>query len=116
MTVFNKFLCVLSVKTRGMPSNSLNGNTTSLPPDDLVHISGPITEDTVLGALRERSAAGENYVCEKYCFFLSVNPVHALFIFPQQYCMSCLHLKITKLKIYKSSGPLMPELLPVSVA
>ncbi|KAJ7378290.1 Myosin [Desmophyllum pertusum] len=49
------------VRTRGMASNSLNGNTTSLPPDDLVHLSGPITEDAVIGVLQQRSTAGENY-------------------------------------------------------
>lgn len=46
-----------------MASNSLNGNTTSLVPDDLVHIRGPITEDAVVGVLQQRSVAGENYVC-----------------------------------------------------
>ena len=45
-----------------MASNSLNGNTTSLRPDNLVHLSGPITEDAVLGVLQQRSVAGENYV------------------------------------------------------
>jgi len=54
--------CVLSVKTKGIASNSLNGNTTSALPDDLVHISGPITEDAVVGVLKQRSVAGENYV------------------------------------------------------
>ena len=46
-----------------MASNSLNGNTTSLLPDDLVHISGAITEDAVVGVLQQRSVAEENYVC-----------------------------------------------------
>ena len=50
------------VKTRGMPSNSVDGNITSLPPDDLVHVTGPITEDAVIKVLQQRSAAGENYV------------------------------------------------------
>ena len=46
-----------------MVSNSRSGNTTSLLPDDLVHISGPVTEDAVVGVLQKRSVAGENYVC-----------------------------------------------------
>ena len=54
---------VLSVKTKGMVSNSQSGNTPSLLPDDLVHICGPITEDAVVGVLQKRSVAGENYVC-----------------------------------------------------
>ena len=55
-------VCVLLVKTKGIASNSLNGNTTSPLPDDLVHICGPITEDAVVGVLKQRSVAGENYV------------------------------------------------------
>lgn len=49
------------VKTKGMVSNSQSGNTTSLQPDDLVHISGPITEDAIVSVLQQRSVAGENY-------------------------------------------------------
>lgn len=49
------------VKTKGMASNSVSGNQISTPPDDLVHLNGPITEAAVLGALQQRSAAGENY-------------------------------------------------------
>ena len=49
------------VKTNGMASNSVSGNQTSLPPDDLVHLTGPITEAALLGALQQRSAAAENY-------------------------------------------------------
>ena len=45
-----------------MPSNAVNGNITSLPPSDLVHVSGPITEDAVIGVLQQRNAVGENYV------------------------------------------------------
>lgn len=56
---------VLSVKTNGMASNSVSGNKTSLPPDDLVHLTGPITEAALLGALQQRSAAAENYVGDK---------------------------------------------------
>lgn len=51
------------VKTKGMVSNSQSGNTTSLQPDDLVHIGGPITEDAIVSVLQHRSVAGENYVC-----------------------------------------------------
>lgn len=46
-----------------MVSNSQSGNTTSLQPDDLVHIGGPITEDAIVSVLQQRSVAGENYVC-----------------------------------------------------
>ena len=53
-----------------MASNSLNGNTTSLVPDDLVHINGPITEDAVIGVLQQRSVAGENYVCTLYVDYI----------------------------------------------
>lgn len=48
-----------------MASNSVSGNKTSLPPDDLVHLNGPITEAALLGALQQRSAAAENYVGDK---------------------------------------------------
>ncbi len=65
----------LSVKTRGLASNSLNGNTTSLPPDDVVHLNGPITEDAVVGMLQQRSAAGENYVCVMIFSYSSVYDV-----------------------------------------
>ena len=62
--MYNKYInFVLTVKTKGMVSNSQSGNTTSLLPDDLVDICGPITEDAVVGALQKRSVAGENYVC-----------------------------------------------------
>ena len=54
---------LVPVKTRGLPSNSLNGNITSSPPDDLVHLSGPVTEDAIIRVLQQRSMAGENYVC-----------------------------------------------------
>lgn len=72
MTVFSSF-CVLSVKTKGMASNSLNGNTTSLLPDDLVHINGPTTEDAVVAVLQQRSAAGENYVCMLISSYISLS-------------------------------------------
>lgn len=49
------------VKTNGMASNSVSGNQTSLPPDDLVHLNGPITEAALLDVLQQRSAAAENY-------------------------------------------------------
>ena len=48
-----------------MASNSVSGNKTSLPPDDLVHLNGPITEAVVLEVLKQRSAAAENYVGDK---------------------------------------------------
>ena len=56
---------VLLVKTRGIPSNSVDGNLTNLPPGDLVHLSGPVTEDAITRALQQRSAVGENYVRTK---------------------------------------------------
>ena len=59
----NVLIFLLPVKTRGLPSNSLNGNITSLSPDDLVHLSGPVTEDAIIRVLQQRSMAGENYVC-----------------------------------------------------
>lgn len=48
-----------------MASNSVGGNQTSLPPDDLVHLTGPITEAVLLEVLQQRSAAAENYVGDK---------------------------------------------------
>lgn len=51
---------LLLVKTKGIPSNALTGSTTSL--DDLVHVTGPITEDAIIKVLQQRSALGENYV------------------------------------------------------
>lgn len=62
MTVLRN-VCILSVKTKGMVSNSQSGNTTSLLHGDLVHIGGPITEDAIVGVLQQRSVAQENYVC-----------------------------------------------------
>lgn len=59
------FIYVLLVKTRGIPSNSVDGNLTNLPPSDLVHLSGPVTEDAITRVLQQRSAVGENYVCTK---------------------------------------------------
>ena len=48
-----------------MASNSVSGNQTSLPPDDLVHLTGPITEAALLEVLQQRSATAENYVGDK---------------------------------------------------
>ena len=53
---------LLLVKTKGIPSNALTGSTTSQSLDDLVHVSGPITEDAIIKVLQQRSALGENYV------------------------------------------------------
>lgn len=49
------------VKTKGIPSNALTGSTTSQSLDDLVHVTGPITEDAIIKVLQQRSALGENY-------------------------------------------------------
>ncbi|KAK2557261.1 Unconventional myosin-VIIb [Acropora cervicornis] len=49
------------VKTKGIPSNALTGSTTSQSLDDLVHVTGPITEDAIIKVLQQRSAMGENY-------------------------------------------------------
>lgn len=59
------FFCnfgLLLVKTKGIPSNALTGSTTSQSLDDLVHVTGPITEDAIIKVLQQRSAMGENYV------------------------------------------------------
>jgi len=53
-----------------MASNSQNGNITSLVQEDLVHISGPITEDAVISVLQQRSVTGENYVCISYVDYI----------------------------------------------
>lgn len=50
------------VKTKGIPSNALTGSTTSQSLDDLVHVTGPITEEAIIKVLQQRSALGENYV------------------------------------------------------
>lgn len=49
------------VKTSGMPSNALSGSVTSQSFDDLVHATGPITEDAIIRVLQQRSALGENH-------------------------------------------------------
>lgn len=49
------------MKTKGQASNSVVSNQTSSP-EDLVYLSGPITEDSIVQVLQQRSTTGQNYV------------------------------------------------------
>ena len=66
---------VLGFKTQGAASNTRDGNTTVCP-DDLLNLSGPITEDAVLKALEQRFSVGQNYVGFQLLYRLFTRNVH----------------------------------------